>query len=116
MLSNIGKVVLGGIGCVLASEDFPDLDFYDELLMEDFADFDEPKDSVHKNARRDFDEFDVNRDGQVDALEVPSRFHVNAIDMFYFFTQADKDLSGTVSFPEYVGYIEFATGGSKKST
>jgi hypothetical protein len=89
-----------------------DMDFLDELLAEELAEADDSAEAIKKSTRRDFDEFDANKDQQLDAYEVAGRFggKINPIDLFYFFTQADKDLSGTVSFPEYEAYVEFATG------
>ena len=67
----------------------------------------ERTESLKTSSQRDFKEFDANGDGQLDAQEITARFggYLNAIDMFYFFTNADRDHSGTVSYPEYEAYV-----------
>lgn len=104
-----------------------DLNF-DELLKEDFMGEDwsagseeNRKQAGEANARRDFEEFDVNKDQQLDPLEVRSRFksYLNEQDLYYFFDNADKDRSGTVSLEEYLGYVnlsheQYKTSGDKK--
>jgi len=112
--------VLGfSVGEELKIEDdiFGDLNF-DELLKEDFA----IDDTIHANsdenrkkqqevnARRDFGEFDANKDGQLDPLEIRTRFkgYLNEQDLYYFYDNADKDLSGTVSFDEYLIYVNLS--------
>ena len=90
--------------------------------FDDFGEFDskmtdeEKVEATKRSTERDFKEFDVNGDGELDAQEITARFggYLNAIDMFYFFSNADKDHSGTVSFPEYQGYVDVATKEEKK--
>lgn len=92
---------------------FADINF-DDLLKEDFASegmFEDlqvdQKEATEANARRDFGEFDANKDGQLDPLEIRSRFKsfLNEQDLYYFYDNADKDRSGTVGFEEYLVYV-----------
>ena len=64
--------------------------------------------ALEESTERDFTEFDANKDGQLDVLELTARFggHLNPIDLFYFYTSADKDMSGTVSRAEYNDYVK----------
>jgi hypothetical protein len=90
--------------------------------LDDFGEFDskmtdeERAEVTKRSTERDFNEFDVNADNELDAQEIAARFggYLNAIDMFYFFSNADKDHSGTVSFLEYKGYVEAATKEEKE--
>eukprot|EP00743_Colponemidia_sp_Colp-15_P010486 GILK01011550.1.p1 GENE.GILK01011550.1~~GILK01011550.1.p1 ORF type:complete len:113 (-),score=22.10 GILK01011550.1:193-531(-) len=53
--------------------------------------------------RTDFDQFDSNKDGLIDAQEV--RVAIPSIpqeELAEFFSIADKDQSGSVDFPEYL--------------
>lgn len=56
--------------------------------------------------RRDFAEFDLNNDGQIDVMEL--RFQIgNDLDQSHFrrlVEEIDKDESGTVTMQEYVNY------------
>lgn len=122
------RVFIVGLVCAEFEDDiFGDLNF-DELLKDDFVSEywsagseENRKQAAEENARRDFGEFDANKDGQLDPLEVRSRFksYLNEQDLYYFYDNADKDRSGTVSFDEYLGYVnlsheEYKTAGDKK--
>ena len=105
------------VSCVLALglclAENAEMEFLDELLSEELGEAAEDSaEAIKKSTRRDFDEFDANKDQQLDAYEVTARFggKINPIDLFYFFTQADTDLTGTVDFAEYEKYVDFATG------
>ena len=102
----------------LENHDIPDVDFADfdryyEEGDDDFGNEDfslneqDRKKSLEDAAERDFKEFDVNQDGELDAQEVWAKFggYLNAIDLFYFFTQANKRSTGTVNYKEYLEYI-----------
>ena len=119
------RVLLGialGVSVALGASgtgDLPDLDFpeFDDYFDED-ADLplfhqteEEYKKSLEESAARDFKEFDANEDGQLDAQEIWSKFggYLNAIDLFYFFTQANKRNTGTVNYQEYLDYIILTT-------
>ena len=106
-------VVAAFFACVLGKED-PEMEFLNDILSEELPDGEQ---SAETASRRDFDEFDHNKDGQIDALEITARFgaQVNPIDMFYFFSHADKDASGTVSYPEYLDYVRFTSGEGDKT-
>jgi hypothetical protein len=126
------RVSLAAVGisliCAENGDDmFGDLNF-DELMKEDFLSEDwsagseeNRKQAGEANARRDFDEFDANKDRQLDPLEVRSRFksYLNEQDLYYFYDNADKDRSGTVSLDEYLGYVnlsheQYKSSGDKK--
>lgn len=93
--------------------DFADFDRYYEEGDDDFGHEDslvneeDRRKSLEEAAERDFKEFDVNQDGELDAQEVWAKFggYLNAIDLFYFFTQANKRSTGTVNYKEYLDYI-----------
>lgn len=121
MRASIAMIVLGMVAGEQAAKVDDDLfgDFnFDELLKEDFAIDDNiqvtseenRKKSQEANARRDFGEFDANKDGQLDPLEIRTRFkgYLNEQDLYYFYDNADKDLSGTVSFEEYLVYVSLS--------
>lgn len=82
---------------------------FEELLDDTKVSEEDRIASVKQSAQRDFTEFDVNGDGQLDAQEITAKFggYLNAIDLFFFFTNADKDISGTVDFSEYMNYVTF---------
>ncbi len=92
----------------------PEMEYFDQILSEELPEVTEKGSSAEETSKRDFREFDRNKDGQIDALEIYARFgtQVNPLDLFYFFTNADKDASGTVSYPEYVSYVQFTSGKS----
>ena len=119
-------IALGVSVAVSASStgDLPDLNFpeFDDYFDED-ADLplfhqteEEHKKSLEESAARDFKEFDANEDGQLDAQEIWSKFggYLNAIDLFYFFTQANKRNTGTVNYQEYLDYIILTTKQEQK--
>ena len=121
MRASIAMIVLGMVAGEQAAKVDDDLfgDFnFDELLKEDFAIDDNiqvtseenRKKSQEANARRDFGEFDANKDGQLDPLEIRTRFkgYLNEQDLYYFYDNADKDLSGTVSFEENLVYVSLS--------
>ena len=56
--------------------------------------------------KQDFLEFDLNKDNQIDAQEVPSQFkgELDAKELHQFFIDVDQDLSGTISMHEYIDY------------
>ena len=99
------------LGSMLAKAD-EEMDFFDKILSEELPEIESSGKELEGSAERDFREFDSNKDGQIDALEIVAELgaKVNAVDLFYFFSNADKDSSGTVSFPEYVGYVKFTSG------
>ena len=101
------------VAALVKADGNEDLDFFDRILSEDLPPKGEASgNEIEDSADRDFKEFDFNKDGQIDALEISARFgaEVNAVDLFYFFSHADKDASGTVNFPEYIGYVRFTSG------
>ena len=94
--------------------DIPDLDFENMFEGEDeefddlpLMDEEERRKNLEESAQRDFKEFDANSDGELDAQEIWAKFggYLNAIDLFYFFTQANKRSTGTVNYQEYLDYI-----------
>jgi len=94
--------------------DIPDLDFENMFEGEDeefddlpLMDEEERRKNLEISAQRDFKEFDANSDGELDAQEIWAKFggYLNAIDLFYFFTQANKRSTGTVNYQEYLDYI-----------
>lgn len=62
--------------------------------------------------KADFDDFDLSKDGLLDAMEIRSRYlsshedGISDIDLADFFSVADEDLSGTVTFAEYMKYAK----------
>jgi hypothetical protein len=80
----------------------------DTLLKDEFRD--EPgagqNGSSDESAKRDFKEFDVNNDGQIDAHEIRSIFEgsLGPSDIFDFMAPTDTDGSGTISLDEYLVY------------
>lgn len=94
-------------------------DYLNEILKEEIPEITEEERvrGIEESAKRDFSEFDANGDGQLDAHEIHVKFggYVNPGDMFYFFTEADKDLTGTVNFDEYVNYIKASAKKEAKS-
>ena len=100
-------MTLGVMGTNMNDEDAYD---FDKWMMdeEDIMENGGSKYNIEESARRDFDEFDVNKDGQLDPLEIRTRFkgYLNERDLFFFFDASDKDHSGTVSWDEYLGYIK----------
>ena len=81
--------------------------FEDEFnLSDNLADLSPEK--LEESSNRDFDDFDVNQDGQLDPLEIRSKFkgYLEERDMYYFYDQADRDHSGTVDRAEYFAYVK----------
>jgi len=117
VLTSLLGIVVGDQAAKVDDDLFADFNFH-ELLKEDFAIDDtmkgtseeNRKKSQEANARRDFGEFDANKDGQLDPLEIRTRFkgYLNEQDLYYFYDNADKDLSGTVSFDEYLIYVSLS--------
>ena len=62
---------------------------------------------LDSQAKIDFDDFDVNGDGQLDAAEIRSKFagYLDERDMYHFYDEADSDHSGTVNREEYYRYV-----------
>ena len=87
---------------------------FDDIMNEEFQ-TEYNSVSIEDSAKRDFNEFDVNKDGQLDPLEIRTRFkgYLNERDLFYFFDSSDKDHSGTVSWHEYLQYIKGTSERSK---
>eukprot|EP00928_Gymnodinium_smaydae_P078281 TRINITY_DN620_c0_g2_i2.p3 TRINITY_DN620_c0_g2~~TRINITY_DN620_c0_g2_i2.p3 ORF type:complete len:103 (-),score=38.81 TRINITY_DN620_c0_g2_i2:910-1218(-) len=56
--------------------------------------------------KQDFIDFDLNKDNQIDAQEVRSQFKgdLDAKELHQFFSDVDKDGTGTLSLEEYVDY------------
>ena len=109
-MRNFALGLVGLVGLVAATINEEDDAYLNEILREEIPEQTEAERirGLEESAKRDFGEFDVNGDGQLDAYEVGVKFggYVNAGDMFHFFTEADSDLTGTVSFDEYVSYIK----------
>jgi hypothetical protein len=110
--------VLGALGRAREARQDKEMEFLDEILSEELHKADDPVKTLETSAKRDHREFDHNKDGEIDALEVVAQFssRINAIDLFYFFSNADKDASGTVSFPEYLDYVRSTSSQAKGST
>ena len=84
----IGVVV--SLSWLAAAREDPEMEFLDQILSEELPEAEDPAVTLEKSAKRDFGEFDHNKDGQIDALEITARFGaaVNPIDRFYFFSHA----------------------------
>merc|ERR1712196_99931 len=65
-----------------------------------------PTDSELAEYKRDFIDFDLNKDNQIDAQEVRSQFKgdLDPKELHQFFIDVDKDSSGTVTLQEYIDY------------
>ncbi len=101
--------LVAAVGAAANTQDPEEFDL-DKFLKEEFNE--EPAGESRRvvseeSARRDFDEFDINRDGQLDPHEIRSVFvgTLSAADVFTFYETTDKDHSGTVSWPEYLEYV-----------
>ncbi|KAK9174131.1 EF-hand domain pair family protein [Cryptosporidium meleagridis] len=55
---------------------------------------------------KEFSEFDINRDGYIDAQEIRIiRTSVTLQELHQFFWEIDVDSSGTISFHEYSNFV-----------
>eukprot|EP00930_Biecheleria_cincta_P101355 TRINITY_DN92992_c0_g1_i1.p1 TRINITY_DN92992_c0_g1~~TRINITY_DN92992_c0_g1_i1.p1 ORF type:complete len:112 (+),score=27.75 TRINITY_DN92992_c0_g1_i1:153-488(+) len=56
--------------------------------------------------KQDFVDVDFNKDDQMDAQEVRAHFKggITDVELYQFFLDSDKDMSGDVSLQEYVDY------------
>jgi len=56
--------------------------------------------------RKDFVDFDLNSDGQIDAHEIRSSFKndIQPKELYKFFDDVDTDKTGTVTLDEYLKY------------
>lgn len=57
--------------------------------------------------KRDFDEFDANKDGMIDAYELRLALQTDSVspsELYPFFLSVDKDSSGSISETEYMEY------------
>jgi len=113
------RIFLGFIGALAVGEDsFDDIDF-DNMMMDDDLDSTyssgPSQEVLETNAKRDFTEFDANGDGELDPLEIRTRFkgYLNEKDLYIFYDTADKDFTGTVCWDEYWKYVNtIQEGGS----
>ena len=55
---------------------------------------------------QDFIDFDLNKDDFIDAQEIRTQFKgdLDPKELHQFFLDVDKDMSGTVTLPEYIDY------------